>query len=99
MARGANKKQTNTTNTNIKFKTNSNFKSNRFHVLDMRSPVRMGPFEVTPIRVTHSIPDCCGLIMRSDYGTIVHTGDWKIDEDPVDGEAFDREAFDLLREF
>jgi len=30
----------------------------------MRQPTRMGPFEVTPIRVTHSIPDCCGLIMR-----------------------------------
>jgi hypothetical protein len=36
--------------------------------------------------------------MRSEHGTIVHTGDWKIDEDPVDGEAFDRESFDLLRE-
>jgi mRNA degradation ribonuclease J1/J2 len=36
--------------------------------------------------------------MRSEHGTIVHTGDWKIDEDPVDGEQFDREAFDLLRE-
>ena len=64
----------------------------------MRRPVTMGPFEVTPIRVTHSIPDCCGLIMRSDHGTIVHTGDWKIDETPVDGEAFDREAFDAMRE-
>jgi mRNA degradation ribonuclease J1/J2 len=36
--------------------------------------------------------------MRSAYGTVVHTGDWKIDEDPVDGEYFDRESFDLLRE-
>ena len=62
----------------------------------MDRPVRMGPFEVTPIRVTHSIPDCCGLVMRSEHGTIVHTGDWKIDEDPVDGEAFDREAFDIM---
>ena len=64
----------------------------------MKKPVQAGPFEVTPIRVTHSIPDCCGLIMRCEHGTIVHTGDWKIDEDPVDGEAFDRESFDLLRE-
>jgi mRNA degradation ribonuclease J1/J2 len=63
----------------------------------MKRPFTAGPFEVTPIRVTHSIPDCCGLIMRSEFGTIVHTGDWKIDEDPVDGEPFDRESFDILR--
>jgi hypothetical protein len=62
----------------------------------MRQPQRMGPFEVTPIRVTHSIPDCCGLILRSDHGTIVHTGDWKIDETPADGDCFDRESFDLM---
>jgi mRNA degradation ribonuclease J1/J2 len=48
--------------------------------------------------VTHSIPDCCGLILRSEHGSIVHTGDWKIDEDPVDGEMFDRTTFDLLSE-
>lgn len=35
---------------------------------------------------------------RSDHGTIVHTGDWKIDENPVDGEVFDRTTFDLLSE-
>jgi mRNA degradation ribonuclease J1/J2 len=34
----------------------------------------------------------------SEHGTIVHTGDWKIDENPVDGEVFDRTTFDLLSE-
>ena len=48
--------------------------------------------------MTHSIPDCCGLIMRSDHGTIVHTGDWKIDETPVDGLQFDRTTFEKLSE-
>jgi hypothetical protein len=38
----------------------------------------MGPFQVTPIRVTHSIPDCCGLIMRSEHGSIVHTGRFRL---------------------
>ena len=46
------------------------------------------------MRVTHSIPDCCGMILRSAAGTIVHTGDWKIDETPVDGESFDRSIFE-----
>lgn len=36
--------------------------------------LQAGPFEIEPIRVTHSIPDCCGLVMRSQYGSIVHTG-------------------------
>ena len=51
---------------------------------------------VEPFRVTHSIPDCCGLVMRGEAGTIVHTGDWKIDETPVDGEMFDRPFFEQL---
>ena len=46
------------------------------------------------MRVTHSIPDCCGMILRSAAGNIVHTGDWKIDENPEDGETFDRSLFE-----
>ncbi len=46
--------------------------------------------------MTHSIPDCCGLFFRCDDGTIVHTGDWKIDEQPMDGEEFDRAAFEEI---
>ena len=48
--------------------------------------------------MTHSIPDCCGFVLRCDQGTIVHTGDWKIDENPIDGEMFDREMFESLGE-
>ena len=54
------------------------------------------PYRVEPIRVTHSIPDCCGLILRSEHGNIVHTGDWKIEEDPVDGQHFDRTVFEQI---
>lgn len=36
------------------------------------------------------------MILRSEHGTIVHTGDWKIDETPVDGETFDREVFEAV---
>lgn len=55
-----------------------------------------GPFEVEPIRVTHSLPDCSSLAFRSEDGTILHTGDWKIDDEPMDGEGFDRAAFQRL---
>ena len=53
-------------------------------------------FRIQPLRVTHSIPDCCGLILRSEHGSIVHTGDWKIEEDPVDGQIFDRTIFEEI---
>lgn len=68
----------------------------RMHTLQMRTPFSLGPFQAETFRVTHSIPDCCGVILRSDHGTIVHTGDWKIDENPVDGEGFDRELMEQL---
>ncbi|XP_020970152.1 uncharacterized protein LOC107622212 [Arachis ipaensis] len=55
-----------------------------------------GPFEIEPIRVTHSIPDCCGLVLCCFDGTILHTGDWKIDETPLDGKIFYREALEEL---
>jgi len=46
--------------------------------------------EVEPIRVTHSIADATALAIRTDAGTLVHSGDFKIDPDPTDGEQFDR---------
>lgn len=36
------------------------------------------------------------MILRSEHGNIVHTGDWKIDEDPVDGDHFDRNTFEAV---
>lgn len=48
------------------------------------------------VRVTHSIPDCVSLVARTPAGTIIHTGDWKIDKDPVDGQHFDRARFEAL---
>ncbi|CAN6251827.1 unnamed protein product [Urochloa humidicola] len=72
------------------------FLSSRLKVLRIKKRFQAGPFEVEPIRVTHSIPDCCGLVLRCGDGIIFHTGDWKIDESPVDGKIFDREALEEL---
>ena len=44
--------------------------------------VKAGAFEVEFFSVAHSIPDACGLIIRTPLGTIVHTGDFKIDHTP-----------------
>ncbi|MDI3316548.1 MAG: ribonuclease J [Bacillota bacterium] len=46
-------------------------------------------FTVEPFRVNHSIPDAFGLAIRTPVGTVVHTGDFKIDQTPVDGQVAD----------
>jgi ribonuclease J len=58
-----------------------------------RQTFEAGPFTIEPIRVTHSTPNSIALAIRTPAGTIVHTGDFKIDETPVDGELFDRKRF------
>ncbi|XP_075517033.1 ribonuclease J-like isoform X1 [Primulina tabacum] len=68
----------------------------RLNVFKTRRRFVAGPFEVEPITVTHSIPDCSGLVFRCADGTILHTGDWKIDESPLDGKVFDRVALEEL---
>ncbi len=50
-----------------------------------RAPVRVGPFTVEPFAMTHSIPDSVGLAFRTPVGTVVHTGDFKLDQTPLDG--------------
>src|SRR3989442_2291054 len=58
-----------------------------------RERVTIGPFTVEFIRVTHSIPDCVALAIHTPLGVIVHTGDFKIDQTPIDGEHFDVHRF------
>ena len=53
----------------------------------------LGPFTVEPIRVTHSMVDCVALAITTPVGVIVHTGDFKIDLSPPDGNAFDLHRF------
>ncbi|KAA0057791.1 ribonuclease J isoform X1 [Cucumis melo var. makuwa] len=79
-----------------RLKENGIFVPSRLKVFKMRKRFTAGPFEIEPIRVTHSIPDCCGLVLRCTDGTILHTGDWKIDESPLDGKVFDRETLEQL---
>jgi ribonuclease J len=46
-------------------------------------------FSVEMVRVNHSIPDSAALIIRTPVGAIFHSGDWRIEKEPVDGKAFD----------
>jgi ribonuclease J len=51
--------------------------------------VRVGPFEIEFIHVTHSMPDCVALAIHTPAGIVIHTGDFKIDQTPIDGQHFD----------
>jgi ribonuclease J len=64
--------------------------------VEPRRKVRVGSFEVEPVRVTHSIADATSLAIRTDAGLVIHTGDFKFDEAPPDGETFDVERFEEL---
>jgi len=58
-----------------------------------RESVTAGPFRIEFIRVTHSMPDCVALAIHTPAGTIVHTGDFKIDQTPLDGSPCDLHRF------
>lgn len=45
----------------------------------------VGPFTVEPINVAHSIPESCALLITTPVGRVIHTGDWKLDPNPVGG--------------
>ena len=62
----------------------------------MGGSIDLGPFQVTLVTLTHSIPEPNGLAIRTPLGTILHTGDWKIDPDPILGETTDIDALTAL---
>ena len=54
-------------------------------VVPLGGTIELGPFVSTMITLTHSIPEPNGLAIKTPLGTILHTGDWKIDPDPLLG--------------
>jgi ribonuclease J len=63
------------------------------HRVEPRDVVDIGVFTVEFIRVSHSLVDCFSLAIRTPVGTIIHTGDYKVDETPVIGEPIDLRSF------
>jgi ribonuclease J len=59
------------------------------HVIRPRKPWQIGPFRIEPIHMTHSIADAMALAITTPLGTIIHSGDFKLDQTPVDGNASD----------
>ncbi len=61
------------------------------HVVDCGQRLDIGPFDVEWIGLTHSIPEPHGMVINTPAGKIFHSGDWKLDDNPVVGNPYDKE--------
>jgi ribonuclease J len=59
----------------------------KLNIVERDGTVELGPFRVSFVALSHSIPEGNGLLIETPFGNVFHTGDWKIDETPVIGEA------------
>ena len=64
--------------------------------VDLGGSVQLGPFDIELLTLTHSIPEPNGLAIKTPLGVVLHTGDWKIDPDPLLGEPTDSDAIRRL---
>ena len=65
-------------------------------VLPERERFSLGPFDLERVPLTHSTVEMGALVIRTRAGTVLHTGDWKIDPEPVVGSLTDKEALKRL---
>ena len=79
-----------------KLKEAGNLKSAKLNVVKAGDTIRCGSISVEFIAVNHSIPDACAFAIFTPAGTLVHTGDFKIDYTPVDGQMIDLARFGEL---
>ena len=70
----------------------------KVQIVPLGGKITLGPFALTFISITHSIPEPNVVAIRTPLGTVVHTGDWKIDADPQLGEVTDDAALRKLGE-
>lgn len=76
-----------------KLKEHGLLDSAKLNVVNAGESVKLGEFEVEFIHVNHSIPDAVGFAIKCEGGTVVHTGDFKIDSTPIDGGMIDIARF------
>ena len=72
-----------------KFKEKKIDVSNYLKIVQLSSKIKLGPFEIDFVSLTHSILEPNGLVLKTPEGVVLHTGDWKIDPNPLLGNKTD----------
>ena len=67
-------------------------------VVPLRGRFKVGPFDIEMVTMAHSIPEANALIIRTAAGTVLHTGDWKIDPTPILKDPTDEKKLRALRD-
>ena len=67
------------------------------NLLDYNKNISIGNFIIEIFALTHSIPEPNAIIIKTDKGNIFHTGDWKIDPNPLVGEPINENKLKLIR--
>ncbi len=73
----------------VKLKSHKLLKESTLYTIQMRDTIDLEPFTIHTFHVSHSVPDGIGLAVKTPLGTIVHSGDFKFDPSPVDGQLTD----------
>ena len=79
-----------------KFAENGINHDNKIKEIKTNKRFQLGAFDIEMVGITHSIPEMNGLMIRTDKGNIFHTGDWKLDPNPLVGDTTDEKKLKAL---
>jgi len=81
-----------------KFKEKKIDITNYLKIVDLNSQIKLGPFEIDFVTLTHSILEPNGLSITTPEGVVLHTGDWKVDPNPLIGNKVDEKKLRSIGE-
>lgn len=73
----------------VKLRDGKLFNETEINVFHAGDKLKVGPFQIESFHMCHSIPDCVGFALHTPFGVILHSGDYKFDNSPVDGKQPD----------
>ena len=79
-----------------KFKEKKIDITNYLRIVELNGKINLGPFEIDFVTLTHSILEPNGLSIKTPAGVILHTGDWKVDPNPLIGDKVDEKKLKLI---